>query len=132
MKPIKVFVYQETRVPNKGDWFEGKIPHRMLCADDTDYQDNRDIYKLYEITPPEWAVSAYLWFADRSDYRNSCPVESYKDRWSENIPLPQTEKRCRWRGNYIGGSVITEEKYTEEEMTKSFYGKWEPVEGTDE
>jgi hypothetical protein len=127
VKPIKVFVYQEAREPKEGEWY--LTNGNTYATKGEGYTIGaRDIYRLYETEVPEWATKIYPLFVDNCISPFTITTKDGRHSVGNSIPLPQPEKRCRWRGNYIGGSVITEEKYTEEEMTKSFYGNWQPIE----
>jgi hypothetical protein len=108
MKPIIIFIYQETRAPKKGEWV---YPSDGNCfvqiAVDRANVDIFDIYSRHEIQPPEGATKIeYQLLHDKQGYV-----------FAGHIPLPQLEKRCRWR--YMGEDgvhVETVEKFTEIEI----------------
>jgi hypothetical protein len=124
MKPIEIFVYKGTTSPKLEDYCYSDALKGFVQADyDYPVSEVRDIYTRYEIQPPEWATHfRYLFDKDVQCQE----YVGYQEYSGTRIPLPQPEKRCRWR--YKIGDFVweTTKAYSKKDVDKQ-YGIWGPM-----
>jgi hypothetical protein len=116
MKIIVLVPEAEKRLIKKGDVIDdyGRLHQTRCDLDDEKYP----CYQKHEIEVPEWATTMTPIFKGEIHYGTA----------ADPIPIPQPEKRCRWRRDIHGLMMITEKEYTEKEIDAQAFGTWEPVE----